>query len=73
MGLLYALANAFMELQRLKGEAEREDEKAVEARSKLSEWATTLQELRERDEKLFDVFLEAAQGLNPREEALKLN
>jgi arginyl-tRNA synthetase len=73
VGLLYALANAFMELQRLKGEAEGEGEEAVEARSKLSEWAATLQELRERDEKLFDVFLEAAQGLNLREEALKLN
>jgi len=73
VGLLYALANAFMELQRLKGEAEGEGEEAVEARSKLSEWAAALQELRERDEKLFDLFLEAAQGLNLREEALKLN
>ncbi len=74
VGLLYSMANALMEVQRLKKEvAEAVGEEASKARSKLDEWVAVLQELRERDEELFNALLEASEGRDIREEALRLN
>ena len=72
VGLIYSIANALMEVQRLKREAQGEGEEAVRARSKLAEWASVLNELRQRDEELFNLLVEELRDVDLRGEALKL-
>ncbi|MEM4700002.1 MAG: arginine--tRNA ligase [Candidatus Nezhaarchaeales archaeon] len=69
IGLLYSFAYNLMELQRIKEEVDE----GVGDRSKLDEVVAILQELRERDEELFEVLLNAVKGKDLRSEALKLN
>lgn len=72
VGLLYSITNALMEVQRLKEEAKGEGEDASRARAKLDEWVSILNELRERDEELFNLLIEELKDLDIRGEALKL-
>lgn len=69
IGLLYSIAYNLMELQRAREEVERGEGN----RSKLDEIVATLQELRERDEELFNALVDAVRGRDLRSEALKLN
>lgn len=73
VGLLYSISNTLMEIQRLKTLAAGEDEEATKARAKLSEWMSVLQELRERDERLFEALMDSLKDVDLRGEALKLN
>ncbi|MCX8205371.1 MAG: arginine--tRNA ligase [Candidatus Nezhaarchaeota archaeon] len=69
IGLLYSIAHNLMELQRLK----REAEEGASDKSRLDEVVASLQELRERDEELFDILSSVAIERDLRSEALRLN
>lgn len=73
IGLLYAISNALMEIQRLKKLSMEEGEEAARARGGLNEWVNIMQELRERNEELFNTIVDLLKDVDLRKEALVLN